>query len=109
MLVPTNAFSVWSLTRYRALLDVLHASVKRDPTKLFDSCNAGAHSTFSRDRAAFTMREHGIVRLRFSRRTDLFLLTGIRDSTVSAFRSFERSRSAMQTAVARPDLDKIDT
>ena len=37
------------------------------------------------------------------------LLTGIRDSTVSAFRSFERSRSAMQTAVARPDLDKIDT
>jgi hypothetical protein len=35
------------------------------------------------------------------------LLTGIRDSTVSAFRSFERSRSAMQTAVARPDLDKI--
>jgi len=31
---------------------------------------------------------HGIVRLRFSRRTDLFLLTGIRDSTVSAPTAF---------------------
>jgi hypothetical protein len=33
-------------------------------------------------------RRHGIVRLRFSRRTDLFLLTGIRDSTVSAPTAF---------------------
>jgi hypothetical protein len=33
--------------------DVLHTSVKRDPTKFSNSRNAGPHSTFSRDRAAF--------------------------------------------------------
>jgi hypothetical protein len=33
--------------------DVLHAGVKRDPTKFSNSRNAGPHSTFLADRAAF--------------------------------------------------------
>ena len=33
--------------------DVLHAGVKRDPTKFSNSRNAGPHSTFSRGHAAF--------------------------------------------------------
>jgi len=38
-----------------AISDVLHASVKRDPTNFSTRAGAGPHSTFSRDRAAFAL------------------------------------------------------